>query len=319
MAGKARFQVNDLISVIVSTYDRQDALDVVLRALARQSDRNFEVVVADDGSGPGTARVVREWADRQAVPIRHVWHEDRGFRLAEIRNRGVRASSGAYIVFLDGDCIARRGFVAAHRRLAERGWFVTGTRVLLSRALTERILDCRLEPELWGFSSLMAARMRRHLNRIAPLAALRLGPVRKLSAQRWRGARGSNMGFWRADLEKVGGFDASFSGWGREDSDVFIRLIRAGVRRKDGRFASCVLHMWHAEADRGRLADNDRQLSEVLHSTRIAARRGLPEVGGLSEPAGASLPGSAFAGGGADIDGFVAVGWDGEGAGKGGR
>jgi 23S rRNA A2030 N6-methylase RlmJ len=73
----------------------------------------------------------------------------------------------------------------------------------------------------------------------------------------------------------VDGFDASFSGWGREDSDLFIRLIRAGVRRKDGRFATGVLHLWHPEADRGRLAENDRQLDEVLHSKRITARRGL--------------------------------------------
>lgn len=83
------------------------------------------------------------------------------------------------------------------------------------------------------------------------------------------------MAFWRADLEKVDGFDSSFSGWGREDSDIFIRLIRAGVRRKDGRFASGVLHLWHSEADRSRLAENDRQLDEVLHSDRIAAKRGL--------------------------------------------
>jgi glycosyltransferase involved in cell wall biosynthesis len=268
--------VNELISVIVSTYDREDALDAVLRALSRQSDRNFEIVVADDGSGPATARVVREWAARKSVPIKHEWHEDRGFRLAAIRNRAIRASAGAYIVFLDGDCIARRHFVAAHRRLAEPGWFVTGTRILLSRELTDRVLRQGLEPELWGFASWMVHRSRRHLNRFAPLIALRLGLMRKLMARRWRGARGSNMAFWRADLEKVDGFDACFDGWGREDSDIFIRLIRAGVRRKDGRFASGVLHLWHPEADRSRLEANDRLLDEVLHSTRIAARRGLP-------------------------------------------
>jgi glycosyltransferase involved in cell wall biosynthesis len=276
--------VIELISVIVSTYNREDALDVVLRALARQSDRNFEIVVADDGSGPATARVVRDWADRSPVPIKHVWHEDRGFRLAEIRNRGIRASSGAYIVFIDGDCITRRDFVAKHRRLAEPRWFVTGTRILLSRELTDRILHEGLEPELWGLARFMAHRLRHHFNRVAPLFALRLGPMRKLMAHRWRGARGSNMAFWRADLERVGGFDTSFSGWGREDSDIFIRMIRAGVRRKDGRFASGVLHLWHPDADRSRLDDNDRQLDEVLHSTRIMARCGLTAADELVEP-----------------------------------
>jgi glycosyltransferase involved in cell wall biosynthesis len=267
--------VNDLISVIISTYNREDALDVVLRALSRQSDRNFEIVVADDGSGPATARVVREWTRKTALPIKHVWHEDLGFRLSDIRNRGIRASLGAYVLFLDGDCIARRNLVAAHRRLAEPGWFVTGTRVLLSADLTDRILHRGLEPELWGLACWLVPRWRRQLNRFAPLLELRLGAMRKLSARRWRGARGSNMAFWRADLEKVDGFDSSFSGWGREDSDIFIRLIRAGVRRKDGRFANAVLHLWHPEADRSRLAENDRQLGEVLRSDRIAAKHGL--------------------------------------------
>ncbi len=267
--------MNDLISVIVSTYNREDALDAVLRALSRQSDRNFEIVVADDGSGPATARVVRDWAARTTPPVKHVWHEDRGFRLSDIRNRGIRASAGAYVLFLDGDCLARPHFVAAHRRLAETGWFVTGTRILLSPDLTNRILHQRLEPESWRLARWLLPRSRGELNRFVPLVDLRLGRMRKLTARRWRGARGSNMAFWRADLERVDGFDGSFSGWGREDSDLFIRLIRAGVRRKDGRFATGVLHLWHPEADRSSLTENDRQLDEVLHSDRIAARRGL--------------------------------------------
>ena len=271
--------MNKLISVIVSTYNREDALHAVLRALSRQSDRDFEIVVADDGSGPATARVVHEWALRTPLPIKHVWHDDRGFRLSDIRNRGIRESAGTYLVFLDGDCIARPNFVARHRRLSEAGWFVTGSRILLSPQLTDRILRQPLEPEAWGLARWVVARARGELNRFAPLLNLRLGAMRKLAARRWRGARGSNMAFWRTDLEKVDGFDTSFSGWGREDSDLLIRLIRAGVRRKDGRFATGVLHLWHPEADRSGLAENDRQLHEVLNSTRTLARRGLSMAG----------------------------------------
>jgi glycosyltransferase involved in cell wall biosynthesis len=270
--------VADLISLIVATYNREDALAVVLRSLSRQSDRDFELIVADDGSTAATARVITEWAARMPVPVKHVWHADRGFRLAEIRNRALRASAGAYCIFLDGDCIARPDFVAAHRRLAEPGWFVTGNRILLSRELTERILRDGLEPERWGFANWITERARRNVNRFAPLLDLRLGSLRKFSSQSWQGARGSNMAFWRSDLDKVDGFDAAFNGWGREDSDIFIRLIRSGVLRKDGRFATGVLHLWHAEADRSRLPENERRLDDVLHGNRIRAGRGLSHL-----------------------------------------
>ncbi len=272
--------MNELISVIVSTYNREDALDATLRALSRQSDRNFEIVVADDGSGPATAAVVQRWSAKAAVPVKHVWHEDVGFRLAEIRNRGILASHGRYVIFLDGDCLARRHFVAAHRRLAEPGWFVTGSRVLMSAELTARILGGGLEAETWGLPEWLRQRARGGINRIAALADLPLGALRKTNARRWRGARGSNMAFWRADLDRVDGFDAAFSGWGREDSDIFIRLIRAGLRRKDARHAGAVLHLWHREADRARLADNERQLDVVLQSGRITARQGLSGMNG---------------------------------------
>ena len=129
-----------LISVIVSTYNREDALEAVLRSLAHQTDRDFEVVVADDGSKPATAELVQAWKAKFGHPLVHVWHEDRGFRAAEIRNRAILASHGAYVIFLDGDCITRPDFVATHRRLAEPGWFVTGNRVLLSPELTTKVL-----------------------------------------------------------------------------------------------------------------------------------------------------------------------------------
>jgi glycosyltransferase involved in cell wall biosynthesis len=265
----------DLISVIVTTYNREDALDAVLRSLARQTDRDVEVVVADDGSGPATADLIESWKGRLGLPLRHVWHEDRGFRAAEIRNAAVASSRGAYCLFLDADCIARADFVAVHRRLAERGWFVAGNRALLSRALTERVLRERLEPELWSAAAWLRERMRGGLNRLPPLLSLPLGGLRKLRAAAWRGARSCNLAIWRSDLERVDGFDAAFAGWGREDSDLLIRLLNAGVRRKDGIFATGVLHLWHPEADRSQVDANDRMMQDAVQTRRIRAQQGL--------------------------------------------
>jgi len=269
-----------LISVVVTTYDRDDALAAVLRALAGQTDRDFEVIVADDGSGPATAAVVARW--KTALPLTHVWHEHRGFRAAEIRNRAVIASRGAYCIFLDGDCIVRPGFVAAHRRLAEPGAFVTGSRVLLSRALTQRVLRDGLVVEGWGARAWLVERLRGGANRVLALLTLPLGPLRHLRRRRWRGARSCNLAVWRADLDRVDGFDADFRGWGREDSDIIVRLLRAGVRRKDGAFATAVLHLWHPQADRGDLPANERRLADSLAGGRVRARRGLSALTGAA-------------------------------------
>ena len=267
-----------LISVIVTTYRHEDALATVLRSLSRQSDSNFEVVVADDGSGAATAGLIETWKATLGHPLTHVWHEDRGFRAAEIRNRAIVAARGDYCIFLDGDCIARSDFVSTHRRLAEPGWFVTGNRVLLSPALTEEVLRQGLASERWGLAAWLAARWRGGVNRLSALLHLPLGPLRRLRQRAWRGARSCNLAIWRSDLDRVDGFDADYAGWGKEDSDIIVRLLHAGVRRKDGVFATGVVHLWHPEADRAALSDNERKLSDMLASDRIRARRGLSEI-----------------------------------------
>jgi glycosyltransferase involved in cell wall biosynthesis len=283
--------VTDLISVILATYNRPDALDAVLRSLAGQSDADFEVVVADDGSKPDTAAIVAGWHGRIGRRLAHVWHPDQGFRLAEIRNRAILASAGAYCIFLDGDCLAPPNFIAAHRALAESGWYVTGSRVVLSRELTQRILAETLQAERWAMADWLRRRPHGGINRLAPLLSLPLGPLRKLNARAWRGARAANLAVWRADLVAIDGFDAAFNGWGREDSDLFVRLLRAGVRRKDGRMASGVLHLWHPEADRSRLSENDRRLEEALASDRVRAQQGLSALSDdAATPAAIGMP-----------------------------
>jgi glycosyltransferase involved in cell wall biosynthesis len=268
-----------LISVIVSTYNREDALDAALRALAHQSDRNFEIVVADDGSRPDTARVVQSWKARLPLPLKHVRHEHRGFRGGEIRNRGIRASKGELCIFLDGDCLAKPDFIATHRRLHEPGWFVTGNRILLSRELSEAVLAQGLAPETWNFGALLRERLRGGVNRLLPTLRLPLGPLRRLKVTSWDGAQTCNLAVARADLDRIDGFDCAYTGWGLEDSDLVVRLLHAKLRRKDGRFATGVLHLWHPQNDRSQLPVNRARLDEVIDGTRMRALRGLSLLG----------------------------------------
>ncbi len=268
----------ELISVIVTTYNREDALAAVLRSLGFQTDTDFEVIVADDGSGPPTAALVESMKSAVGHRVEHVWHEDAGFRAGEIRNRAVLAARGDYVIFLDGDCIARPDFVAIHRRLAEPGRFVTGNRILLSRGLTETVLRDGETPETWRVVRWLTERARGGVNRLAALLVLPLGPLRRWRAKAWQGARSCNMAVWRRDLETVDGFDADYSGWGKEDSDIIVRLLHAGVRRKDGNFATGVIHLWHAEADRSALPENERKLTQIIESDSVRAKRGMSAV-----------------------------------------
>jgi hypothetical protein len=220
---------------------------------------------------------------RLGVALTHVWQEHRGFRAAAVRNRAIRASQGSYCIFLDGDCIPRSDFIAAHRSLAEPGWFVAGNRVLLSRPLTEQVLRERLAPETWSFGAFVRSRLRGEINRLMPLIHLPLGAARKAKARSWHGCRSCNLAVWRSDLERVDGFDASYTGWGKEDSDLVVRLLHAGVMRKDGRFATGVLHLWHPEADRSQLPHNEAKLGHVLESDHVRAETGLSQCDSASE------------------------------------
>jgi hypothetical protein len=111
--------------------------------------------------------------------------------------------------------------------------------------------------------------------------------LRRLRQSKWQGARSCNLAIWRSDLDRVDGFDADYSGWGKEDSDLILRLLHAGVRRKDGAFATGVIHLWHAEADRSQLNDNERKLGAVAGSDRVRAQRGLSAlVPGATKAAG---------------------------------
>jgi len=264
-------------AIIVTTYNRPDALEAVLRGYLGQSDLEFELIVADDGSADDTRRVVAAFKSRAPFPVTHVWHDDRGFRAAAIRNRALAATRADYIVFSDGDCVPAARFVAQHRGLAERGWFVAGNRMLLSRSFTLRVLRNALPLHTRSFGAWLIAWGRRDINRVLPLLILPLGNLRKSAPQRWQGVKTCNLAAWREDLVRVNGLDEAYSGWGLEDSDLVIRLLHAGVRHKSARFAAPVFHLWHAENDRGRLRENQRRLDAVLGSHRVRAQSGLDQ------------------------------------------
>ncbi len=250
------------LGLIVNTCNQPDYLGRVLAAVSGQSERPQEVIIADDGSTDETRQLVARWAPAQSCRCEHVWHEQKGFRRARILNLAIAQTRAEYLVFLDGDTVPHPRFIADHRELAQPGHFVQGHRALV---------EC-VGAKSFGRREFAADRRR---------ALLRLQLRGLKHAFRWPwpqkriradldGIRGCNLGIWRADLVRVNGYNEEFTGWGREDSELAVRLMNNGVRRLDVRGRACCFHLWHLPASRGGLADNDARLAAAIatHATR---------------------------------------------------
>ncbi len=267
-----------LISVIVTTYNWPQALLLCLKSLYAQTDVYFEIIIADDGSRPENLALIEVMLSAAPVKVQLAHHADLGFRAAAIRNKAVALSQGEYLVFVDGDCVLPRDFIAQHRTLAEQGYFVPGNRVLLSQQYTHQVLQDNIELQQLSRGYLGLMWLQGNINRISALMRLPLGALRKWRPKKWQQAMTCNLAIWRSDFIQINGFDEIFEGWGYEDSDLVIRLIHQGVKRKEGRFALPVFHLWHAQNDRSQETSN----LERLHA-RLADKHIIRAAQGVSQ------------------------------------
>jgi len=254
-------------SLIITTYNWKEALDLTLKSVVRQSEPPDEVLVADDGSKPDTAALVSSWSPRLSAPLVHVWQEDEGFRLARSRNRAIAAATGDYIVIVDGDMALHRHFIADHKRAAQRGFFIQGARALTDAAMGRRMLDNGII-DVGFFSS--GVRRRRHTIRNRFLSWLVYQHVRTDQ----KAIRGSNQGYWRDDLVRVNGFDETMTGWGGEDNEIAARLYHTGIKRRQLKFAALATHIYHAS----RQPEGDTPNGRILDAT-VRTRKKRCELG----------------------------------------
>jgi glycosyltransferase involved in cell wall biosynthesis len=269
-----------LVSVVVTTYEQPRALELVLLAYAAQTHPGFEVVVADDGSTSETAETIRRVTAGWERPVRHVWHEDRGFRKTEILNRAILASAGDYLLFTDGDCIPFPGFVATHAALATPGRFLSGGYLRLPEAVSARITadDVRAgratDPRWLRRAGWRPGRHRLRMLRSARLAAV-LDGVTPTRAS-WNGHNASG---WRDDLVAVNGYDLEMA-YGGLDRALGERLENAGVAGRQIRFRAPVLHLHHPRpyVDAARRQANDAYRRRIRKEGITRASRGLAEL-----------------------------------------
>jgi len=258
------------ITVVVTTYNRPEALAKVLAALNEQIRPPDELLVADDGSTESTRRCVEDLKSRSSVPTLHVWQPDRGFRLSKIRNEALRVCTGEYVIFLDGDCIPDPHFVKDHDRLSGRGYFVQGKRILVDRAWSDHFTHRSIAGR--RFRLLLS----RHLGNRHHL--LRLSLLPPLINSRLSGTRFCNVAIFKSDLLAVNGFNEAFQGWGREDSEMVVRLYKYGLKRKEHPFAAVCFHLWHPENDRTLLPENDRLLAQAKTADTFQCAQGLQRI-----------------------------------------
>jgi glycosyltransferase involved in cell wall biosynthesis len=255
------------LTVVINTYENPVALDAVLARLCRARQLADELVVADDGSGPPTRDVVETWKRRAPMPLRHAWQEHQGFRRARALNTAISAAQGDYLVFLDGDCLPSEKFASDHRVLAEENYFVQCRRCFVEEDSVADVLA--------GKKSLAQLALTGKISGLFKSFRLPWPVIRR--DQNLNGILGCNLAIWKKDLVAVNGYDESYEGWGKEDSDLAARLYHLGRKRKFVHGRAIVYHLNHPPASRAWVPDALKRLEETIATRRIPARRGLDQ------------------------------------------
>lgn len=262
---------NPDVSLIVSTYNWPEALNLCLMGILKQTVMPAEVIIADDGSAAATADLIAAYQQKFKIPLIHIWQEDNGFQLSKIRNKAIAKASGNYIIQIDGDLILEKHFIKDHLDFSQPGAFVSGTRVQMSPQLSSKLVHQ---------GSINVSSFSRGITNFSN--GIRLSPLRDFLAGRYKSkdptyVRGCNMAFWKADLLKVNGYNESIVGWGREDSELAIRLMNSSVRKRILKFGAAAFHIYHPEAPRKSLAANDNILNDAIQNHTQTCSLGLSQ------------------------------------------
>lgn len=257
-------------SLIITTYNWVEALDLVLQSVLQQSVKPHEIVIADDGSDGRTLDLIETYQTRSELCIIHSWQKDKGFRAAKSRNKAIAKASGDYIVLIDGDMILHERFIEDHINRAEKGFFIQGSRALLSEDKSLTVVKNRqihFSPFENGISN-------RENSIHLPVFLSRLFSKKR---NYLRGIKTCNLSFYRKDCIKVNGFNESFEGWGREDSEFIVRMLNSGIHRNTVKFNTIQYHLWHQENARQYLEKNELLLKQSLDKQKSWCSLGIDQ------------------------------------------
>ncbi len=258
------------IAVLISTYNWPEALELVLLSLLKQTRLPDEILIADDGSGANTKALIGHYRSLFPIPIKHAYQEDKGFRKCLILNKAVKLTEAAYIIEIDGDIIVNPNFIADHTRAASKGYFVQGSRAMLTEAKTIEIFKTRQI----NFHSLSNGLYSRFNAVRIPLLSVFFNPDPRSS---WN-VKGCNLAFWRDDYIRVNGYYNDFEGWGWEDYEFAARLINAGILKKRLKMAAISYHIFHQQHDRENFLPNELIYRKTIAENLTYSNSGYHEV-----------------------------------------
>lgn len=255
------------MSLVLSTYNWPAALELVLKSIASQTVLPQEVIIADDGSKQETKNLIDSIKMTFPVPIKHIWHEDNGNRKAIIMNKAIAEASSEYIISIDGDVILHPNFVEDHLMMVEKNVYLYGSRVnIQENALTELFVSKNVD---FNFFSKGIKKRGRTLH--FPFLAKNQKKHPNYSSK----MRGCNFSFWKSDFIKVNGYNEEFTGWGREDSELVLRMHNAGIEAKRLKFAGIVYHIYHNEQSKSFLDRNDKIQQKTVEQKLTFAEKGI--------------------------------------------
>ena len=248
-------------SLIICTYNWPEALSLVLSSVATQSILPNEIIVADDGSSVSTTRVIEEFSNKISIPIIHSWQEDAGCRIPHSRNRAIAKSNFEYIIMIDGDTVLHKDFVKDHKRFAQKGLYIQGSRVLLQSEFTSSLIKKNLfiKPSFY----LEQAKNKINMFRLPLLTKL----MSYFKNQNINRIRGCNFSLFKEDIIKVNGFNEEITTWGREDSEFVQRLFNIGVRKQHLKFSGIQYHLYHKERIHSNINNNILQATIKNNAT----------------------------------------------------
>ena len=260
------------VALIISTYKSSVALSIIFDAISRQVQLPNEIIIAEDGNDKKTLEVINSWKNKISSKFIHVYQEDIGFRKALILNKAFQLSRSDYIIQIDGDCIPNEYFIYDHIANSKKGFYLYGTRVHILKKYVPKLLEYYQNKNERVFFSFFSPKIKKRFRKIRiPFLKYLYMSKNEISHK----FRGCNTSFWRKDFISVNGYNNEFKGWGREDSDLMIRLHNLGVKGKRIKFSAIVYHLDHDQKDESGILNNDLIQKKSILNKKIEADNGL--------------------------------------------